>query len=114
MDSVKTPWGRWTLLDEGENYKVKRIEVFPKNRLSYQKHFKREEHWVIVKGIGNIILDGREIILKEGEYIDIPKMSNHRIGNMEDDLLIFIEVQMGKYLGEDDIIRIEDDYGRSN
>ena len=114
MESVKTPWGEWSVLDEGKNYKVKRIEVLPQNRLSYQKHYKREEHWVVVKGEGNIILDGKEIILKEGECIDIPKMAKHRIGNMGSELLMFIEVQRGEYLGEDDIIRLEDDYGRNN
>ena len=110
-DKVTTPWGEWEVLLSEKNYKVKRIKVFPGHRLSYQRHFKRDEHWVIVEGEGVVTLNGREIILKKGGYIDIPKESFHRIANRKDKLLVFIEVQMGECL-ENDIERAEDDYGR--
>lgn len=124
MDNLKTiktspkydqrPWGSFTVLDEGEGYKVKRIEVLPKKRLSYQKHGKRAEHWFITQGVARITLDDREIFKNKGEAIDIPLGSAHRVENPGEELLIFIEVQQGDYLGEDDIIRLEDDFGREN
>ncbi len=107
------PWGRWeVLLDEG-SYKVKRITVLPGKRLSYQKHFKREEHWIVVKGNALVTLDGKDILLKSGQAVDIPRKAAHRIANKGESLLVFIEVQRGSYFGEDDIIRLEDDYGRT-
>jgi len=75
------PWGRWRVLDEGDNYKVKRIEVYPGKRLSYQRHFKRQEHWRIVQGQGKVTLDGREIPVREGDGVDIPVEAAHRIEN---------------------------------
>ncbi len=107
------PWGNFTVLDEGAGYKVKRIEVMPGNRLSYQKHARRAEHWMVVAGTAKVMLDGREIIVKEGEKIDIPAGAAHRVENPGSEKLIFIEVQSGDYLGEDDIVRLEDDYGRA-
>lgn len=109
----RRPWGTFTVLDEGENYKVKRIEVLPGKRLSYQKHAQRAEHWVVVKGTARVTLDDRDIEVSVGEAIDIPVGSAHRVENPGDDLLIFIEVQKGSYLGEDDIVRLQDDFGRS-
>jgi mannose-6-phosphate isomerase len=106
------PWGSFTVLDEGEGYKVKRIEVLPEKRLSYQKHARRAEHWFVTQGTAKVTLDGEEIIVKKGEAIDIPLGAAHRVENPGDDLMIFIEVQQGDYLGEDDIVRIEDDFGR--
>ncbi len=106
------PWGSFTVLDEGENYKVKRIEVRPQQRLSYQKHARRSEHWMIVGGKARVTLDGREIVIMTGETIDIPVGSAHRIENAGNEMLIFIEIQRGSYLGEDDIQRLQDDYGR--
>lgn len=106
------PWGTFTVLDEGAGYKVKRIEVYPGKRLSYQKHARRAEHWFVVEGIAKITLDGREIIKRPGEAIDIAVGTAHRVENPGEELLIFIEVQRGDYLGEDDIIRLEDDFGR--
>ncbi|MBW2040278.1 MAG: phosphomannose isomerase type II C-terminal cupin domain [Deltaproteobacteria bacterium] len=106
------PWGRWMVLDEGKNYKVKRIEVYPGKRLSYQKHFKRQEHWRIVQGQGKVTLDGQEILVKEWDGVEIPVEAAHRIENTGMKPLIFIEVQWGQYLQEDDIIRLDDDYGR--
>jgi mannose-6-phosphate isomerase-like protein (cupin superfamily) len=108
----RRPWGTFTVLDEGENFKVKRIEVFPGSRLSYQKHARRAEHWFVVQGKAKVTLNDREILLSAGQAIDIPIGSAHRIENPGDELLVFIEVQRGGYLGEDDIVRLEDDFGR--
>ena len=107
------PWGNFTVLDEGDGYKVKRIEVLPGKRLSYQKHARRAEHWFIVRGEAKVTLDGREIKLNAGEYVDIPVGAAHRIENPGELKLIFIEVQRGDYLGEDDIVRLQDDFGRT-
>ncbi|MBZ5552376.1 MAG: phosphomannose isomerase type II C-terminal cupin domain [Acidobacteriia bacterium] len=106
------PWGSFTVLDEGNGYKVKRIEVLPGKRLSYQKHAQRAEHWMVVQGRALVTLDGLEISLSSGGTIDIPRGSAHRIKNQGVGMLVFIEVQRGSYLGEDDIARLEDDYGR--
>jgi mannose-6-phosphate isomerase len=106
------PWGSFTVLDEGEGYKVKRIEVLPGKRLSYQKHAQRAEHWMVVQGIAKVTLDGEEILLKTGEVVDIPVGAAHRIENPGDLKMIFIEIQRGGYLGEDDIVRLQDDFGR--
>lgn len=107
------PWGNFTVLDEGEGYKVKRIEVLPNKRLSYQKHARRAEHWFIVRGTAKVTLDGNEIFFTESEAVDIPLGTAHRVENPTGDLLVFIEVQRGDYLGEDDIVRLEDDFGRT-
>jgi mannose-6-phosphate isomerase len=106
------PWGSFTVLDEGEGYKVKRIEVLPGRRLSYQKHAQRAEHWMVVQGTAKVTLDGNEILLKTGEVVDIPVGAAHRIENPGDLKMIFIEIQRGNYLGEDDIVRLQDDFGR--
>lgn len=106
------PWGNFTVLDEGEGFKVKRIEVLPGKRLSYQKHARRAEHWIIVQGEAKVTLDDKEIRLNSGEYVDIPVGAAHRIENPGDLKVIFIEVQRGDYLGEDDIVRLQDDFGR--
>lgn len=108
------PWGTFHVLDENEGFKVKRIEVLAQKRLSYQKHARRAEHWFVVSGIAKVTLDGVEIIVKKGESIDIPLGTAHRVENPHDsETLIFIEVQRGDYLGEDDIERLEDDFGRT-
>ena len=107
------PWGYFIVLEEREGYKVKRIEVVPGKRLSYQKHEKRAEHWVIVHGEALVTLDGRGKRLIPGQSIDIPQRVPHRIANPGADPLIFIEIQRGEYLGEDDITRLEDDFGRT-
>lgn len=108
------PWGSFTVLDEGEGYKVKRIEVLPGKRLSYQKHAQRAEHWFVTQGIAKVTLDGEEVIVKKGEAVDIALGAAHRVENPGDELMIFIEVQQGDYLGEDDIVRLEDDFGRDS
>ena len=109
----RRPWGSFTVLDEGEEFKVKRIEVLPGKRLSYQKHSKRAEHWVVVQGTAKVTLDDREIVVPTGEAIDIATGSAHRVENPGTDMLVFIEVQRGSYLGEDDIVRLQDDFGRA-
>jgi mannose-6-phosphate isomerase len=106
------PWGSFTVLDEGQTYKVKRIEVLPQKRLSYQKHTKRSEHWMVVAGSARVTLDGREITVNAGGTIDIPIGAAHRIENVGSERLVFIEIQQGTYFGEDDIQRLQDDYGR--
>ena len=109
----RRPWGTYTVLEEAPTFKVKRIEVLPGKRLSYQKHAQRAEHWVVVAGTAKVTLDGREITVRNGEAIDIPVGAAHRVENPGSDDLIFIEVQRGNYLGEDDIMRLEDDFGRA-
>ena len=109
----RRPWGSYTVLEEAPTFKVKRIEVLPGKRLSYQKHAQRAEHWFVVAGTAKVTLDGREITVPNGEAIDIPIGAAHRVENPGTDDLIFIEVQRGNYLGEDDIVRLEDDFGRA-
>lgn len=108
----RRPWGTFTVLDEGKHFKVKRIEVLPGKRLSYQKHSQRAEHWVVVQGTAKVTLDDREILLQAGQAIDIAIGAAHRVENPGDGVLVFIEVQKGAYLGEDDIVRLQDDFGR--
>jgi mannose-6-phosphate isomerase-like protein (cupin superfamily) len=112
MPPVITPWGTWEVLADGPGYKVKRITVNPGHRLSYQKHSDRLEHWLIVQGSAFITLDGRDIERKPGEHIAIASGCAHRISSRDREPVIFIEVQQGSACDEDDIIRIEDDYGR--
>jgi mannose-6-phosphate isomerase-like protein (cupin superfamily) len=107
------PWGRYTILDEGTGYKVKRIEVLPGKRLSYQKHAQRAEHWMVVVGMARMTLEEQTLMLGPGDTIDIPIGAAHRIENAGEEQLIFIEIQRGDYLGEDDIVRLQDDFGRS-
>ena len=106
------PWGRYFVLHDEQNYKVKRIEVESGQRLSYQFHYKRSEAWTIVQGIAVITLDGSEKEYQAGETVLIPQGMKHRVENKSEELLIFIEVQTGTYFGEDDIVRLEDDYKR--
>ena len=101
------------MLDRGVGYQVKRIEVLPGKRLSYQRHAQREEHWTVVRGRALFTLDGTERLVSLGESVDIPVGAAHRVENPGDETLVFIEVQRGPYLGEDDIVRIEDVYARS-
>ena len=106
------PWGTFTVLDEADDFKVKRIEVLPGKRLSYQKHAQRAEHWVVVEGTAKVTLDGHDIVVNAGEASDIAIGTAHRVENPGDKMLVFIEVQRGGYLGEDDIVRLQDDFGR--
>lgn len=114
LEFDRRPWGTYTVLEEAPNFKVKRIEVLPGKRLSYQKHSQRAEHWFVVEGTAKVTLDGKHITISAGEAIDIPIGAAHRVENPGNEDLIFIEVQRGTYLGEDDIVRLEDDYGRTS
>jgi len=109
----RRPWGTYTVLEEDRGFKVKRIEVLPGKRLSYQKHAQRAEHWFVVEGTAKVTLDDEEITVQAGESIDIPIGAAHRVENPSEENLVFIEVQRGSYLGEDDIVRLQDDFGRS-
>ena len=109
---ARPPWGRWYVLEDGDTFKVKRIEVLPGKRLSYQKHLKREEHWYVVSGKARVIIDGAECLLGAGRSIDVCKGALHRIENVGEEPVVVIEVQTGEYFGEDDIVRVEDDFGR--
>ena len=107
------PWGNYTVLDDGApDHKVKRIVVHPGKRLSYQRHAQRAEHWFNVAGTATVTLDGVVTELHPGDSIDIPQEGAHRMANEGDADVVFIEVQHGTYFGEDDIVRLEDDYGR--
>jgi mannose-6-phosphate isomerase-like protein (cupin superfamily) len=109
------PWGSFTVLDdELFDHKVKRIVVAPGKRLSYQRHTRRAEHWFIVNGTATVILDGVEHEVSTGGSIDIGLEQAHRCENRGTTPVVLIEVQHGTYFGEDDIVRIEDDFGRAN
>ena len=112
-DSAVRPWGSWQVLDEGNGFKVKRITVKPNSRLSYQTHEHRGEHWVVAKGRATCVIDGETVVAELGQCIDIEVGVPHRIGNADDTELVIIEVMRGSYLGEDDIVRLADDFGRA-
>ena len=107
------PWGSFEHLLDTEYCKVKRIIVKPGQRLSYQYHHERTEHWVIVQGEAVVTLDDIEYKYHIGDVVEIPVTTKHRVENKFNKDLIFIETQTGTYFGEDDIVRIEDDYGRN-
>jgi len=113
MSQSTRPWGRYEILQESDSHKVKCIWVSPGKRLSYQRHQKRAEHWFIVAGSARITLNGVVSELNAGQTVDIGFGDLHRIENIGSDDLVFIEVQSGSYFGEDDIERIEDDFGRT-
>ncbi len=110
---VDKPWGAYKVLDSGDTYQVKWLDVVPGARLSYQAHEHRSEHWAVVMGTATVTLDDEIIEVPCGEHIYIPKRAKHRLENRGEALLRVIEVQSGDYLGEDDIVRFEDDYGRT-
>lgn len=108
------PWGFYEVIsDECDNHKIKRITLWPKKRLSLQLHKKREEHWVVIAGQALVTLGDETVRLKPAGSIDIPRGVTHRVENTGDEPLVFIEVQQGDYFGEDDIIRLQDDFGRT-
>ena len=109
----RRPWGTFQVLDDDPRWKVKRIVVEPGCRLSYQRHAHRAEHWVVVAGFAEVTLDDVVHRLTTGDSIDIPLGGAHRVENPGDADLVFIEVQTGDYFGEDDIVRLADDYGRA-
>ena len=112
MEYEKRPWGQYWVLEDSSFYKVKRILVNPGGRLSYQFHYKRCEVWTVVSGKAIITLDGIDKEYGVGDVAIIPVGTKHRVKNSNDIPLVFIEVQYGTYFGEDDIVRIEDDYNR--
>lgn len=107
------PWGQYEVLRDSETFKSKVIRVNPQSQLSYQSHAKRAEHWIITQGQGEVILDDQVIPVKAGSHVHIPVKAKHRIRNTGNQALEFIEVQLGTYFGEDDIVRYSDDYGRA-
>lgn len=107
------PWGSFTVLEEGRGYKIKRIEVKPGHRLSLQMHHHRSEHWIVVSGTAKVTCGEKEMLLCSNQSTYVPPCSNHRLENPGVIPLILIEVQNGEYLGEDDIIRFQDDYART-
>lgn len=112
--TVHRPWGTYTVLEEGEGFKIKRIEVNPGGRLSLQMHHHRSEHWIVVSGTAQVVNGDHELTVKTNESTYIPAGHKHRLENRQTQLLVMIEVQSGGYLGEDDIVRFEDSYGRVN
>jgi len=113
LETCKRPWGTYEVLLDDENCKVKKIIVNPNSRPSYQYHYKRSETWVVVEGKGKVTLEDNEKNVKVGDVIEVPAEYKHRIENTDDkNDLVFIEIQHGTYFGEDDIVRIEDDYNR--
>jgi len=114
LDKFERPWGWYAIIHGTDNsgYKVKKIGVKSKSRLSLQSHDKRSEHWVIIKGRARVQVGGDFLELRENQHVYIPKKTLHRMENIGDEEVEFIETQIGDYLGEDDIIRYEDDYNR--
>jgi mannose-6-phosphate isomerase len=106
------PWGSFTILEEGAGYKIKRIEVNPGHRLSLQMHHHRSEHWIVISGIAKVSRGDEIIMLSTNESTYVPRFTTHRLENPGKVPLVLIEVQNGEYLGEDDIMRFEDDYAR--
>ena len=107
------PWGSYTILEEGPRYKIKRIVVKPGHKLSHQLHYHRSEHWIIVKGTAKVTLGGKSSLVHENESTYVPKSTEHRLENPGKVSLEMIEVQNGEYVGEDDIVRFNDKYGRA-
>lgn len=112
MNFEEKPWGGYDVLCSERGFKVKKIKIEPFHRLSLQYHNKRSEHWIVVSGEGEVTLSKETKGVKPGDYIFIPNKTPHRMENKKDKELIFIEVSFGDYIEEDDIVRIEDDYGR--
>ena len=108
------PWGCYRKFYQEDGVWVKRVEVKVGALLSLQKHARRSEKWIIVKGRGLAVVNGKETAVEPGTVVDIPLGAIHRIGNTGQEDLVFIEVACGSYLGEDDIIRLQDDYNRTN
>ena len=111
--TVHRPWGTYTVLEEGPGYKIKRIEVKPGASLSLQMHHRRSEHWVVVGGTANVVNGEDELVVRTNESTFIPARNKHRLANSGAEPLVIIEVQSGDYLGEDDIVRFDDKYGRA-
>ena len=111
--TVHRPWGTYTVLEEGPRFKIKRIEVKPGASLSLQMHHHRSEHWIVVSGKAKVTNGDRTLILSTNESTYIPAGHKHRLENIDSEMLVMIEVQSGSYTGEDDIVRFDDEYGRT-
>lgn len=111
--TVSRPWGTYTVLEEGPRFKIKRIEVKPGASLSLQMHHHRSEHWIVVSGMAKVVNGEQEIFVRTNESTYIPAGHKHRLENPGVLDLVMIEVQSGEYLGEDDIVRFQDVYGRA-
>jgi mannose-6-phosphate isomerase len=111
-EHAERPWGTYTVVAEADGFKVKTIEVRPGQRLSNQRHARRSEHWFVVAGHGAVTLDGSNVAVGPGNAVDVARDAAHRIQNTGPVPLVFVEVQHGDYFGEDDIVRLDDDYGR--
>ena len=109
---VYRPWGYSEDLDHGDKFKVKRLVVWPGEKLSLQKHEHRSEHWIVVRGVAEVTVDDKIWQLKAGQSIDVPLSISHRLSNTTDEIIELIEVQTGDYIDENDIIRIDDIYDR--
>jgi mannose-6-phosphate isomerase len=107
------PWGQFWVLESAPGHKVKRIEIAPRKRLSYQRHRRRSEHWFFVAGRARIVLDDVDHAREAGQTFDVPRGAWHRVENVGAGPLVFIEIQTGDYFGEDDIERRADDFGRA-
>jgi len=112
VERMNRPWGYYESLTLDRRYQVKRIVVEPGEKLSLQKHFHRAEHWVVVTGSALVTRDSERLTISENEHIYLPLGCIHRLENVGRIALTLIEVQVGSYLGEDDIVRLEDQYGR--
>jgi len=114
LEYDERPWGSYQVLLDLPYCKVKHITVKPGQRLSYQKHQFRYERWTVIKGQATVVLNGSNKYLEKGQSIEIPLGAAHRLANITSDILEIVEVQMGSYFGEEDIIRLQDDYGRGD
>ncbi len=112
FEQFKRPWGFYINLTNEDGYKVKKLTINPNSRLSLQSHNHRSEHWTVIKGQPQIQVGGDKLNLEKNHHVYIPKKTLHRIENNTDEIVEIIEVQIGDYLEEDDIIRYEDDYNR--
>jgi len=106
------PWGSFTILVDADNFKAKRLDVLPGKRLSLQSHQRRSEHWIVVTGLAKITIGEDVLEYSRGQYVFVPQKTKHRIENTGNTLLTIVEVQLGEYFGEDDIVRYEDDFER--
>ena len=113
IERTERPWGWYETVSEVPGNKIKRIRVHPGQQISLQKHHQRSEHWVVVQGTARITLDERQFDLRQGQACDIAQGQVHRLANLTQEAVEVVEVQFGRYLGDDDIVRLQDDYGRA-
>ena len=113
MEKITRPWGTYEVLLDDDNCKVKKIIVKSGENPSYQYHYQRSEDWIVISGKGEVCLDDDTFTVTQGDRIHVPVLSKHTIKNCGDEILVFIEIQTGDYFGEDDIVRLEDKYGRA-